>query len=164
MSILTQGTQIYALVPPVSGTGAATVLEIEGVTSFNPGGNPADQIEDPCLSDTSRKYKKGLRTPGQATLGINADPRLASHVRLFQLSEKDGETSVKWAIGWSDGIDVKPTVSTEGDDFDAAAGAHLVHLRRLRQRLPFDFASNTLVATQATIQRSGAGKWTPKSA
>lgn len=68
MSILTQGTQIYALVPPVSGTGAATVLEIEGVTSFNPGGNPADQIEDPCLSDTSRKYKKGLRTPGQATL------------------------------------------------------------------------------------------------
>ncbi|WNQ02418.1 phage tail tube protein, partial [Pseudomonas aeruginosa] len=27
-----------------------------------------------CLSDTSRKYKKGLRTPGQATLGINADP------------------------------------------------------------------------------------------
>ena len=35
MSILTQGTQIYALVPPVSGTGAATVLEIEGVTSFN---------------------------------------------------------------------------------------------------------------------------------
>ncbi|MGV8481975.1 phage tail tube protein, partial [Pseudomonas aeruginosa] len=29
---------------------------------------------------------------------------------------------------------------------------------------PFDFASNTLVATQATIQRSGAGKWTPKSA
>ncbi len=26
MSILTQGTQIYALVPPVSGTGAATVL------------------------------------------------------------------------------------------------------------------------------------------
>ncbi len=164
MSILTQGTQIYALVPPVSGTGAATVLEIEGVTSFNPGGNPADQIEDPCLSDTSRKYKKGLCTPGQATLGINADPRLASHVRLFQLSEKDGETSVKWAIGWSDGIDVKPTVSTEGDDFVLPPARTWFTFEGCVSDFPFDFASNTLVATQATIQRSGAGKWTPKSA
>ncbi|MDV2797007.1 phage tail tube protein [Pseudomonas aeruginosa] len=164
MSILTQGTQIYALVPPVSGTGAATVLEIEGVTSFNPGGNPADQIEDPCLSDTSRKYKKGLRTPGQATLGINADPRLASHVRLFQLSEKDGETSVKWAIGWSDGIDVKPTVSTEGDDFVLPPARTWFTFEGYVSDFPFDFASNTLVATHATIQRSGAGKWTPKSA
>ncbi|HEJ6226683.1 TPA: phage tail protein, partial [Pseudomonas aeruginosa] len=26
------------------------------------------------------------------------------------------------------------------------------------------FAANTLVATQATIQRSGAGQWIPKTA
>uniref|UniRef100_UPI0024481B96 phage tail tube protein n=1 Tax=Pseudomonas aeruginosa TaxID=287 RepID=UPI0024481B96 len=77
MSMLTQGTQVYALVPPPSGSGPFTVMEIECATSFNPGGNPADQIEDPCLSETSRKYKKGMRTPGQATLGLNADPRTA---------------------------------------------------------------------------------------
>ena len=47
---------------------------MECATTFTPGGNPADQIEDTCLSDTSRSYKPGLRTPGQATLGLNADP------------------------------------------------------------------------------------------
>ncbi|MBN0911378.1 phage tail protein, partial [Pseudomonas aeruginosa] len=47
MSMLTQGTQVYALVPPPSGSGPFTVMEIECATSFNPGGNPADQIEDP---------------------------------------------------------------------------------------------------------------------
>ncbi|MGU2525770.1 phage tail tube protein, partial [Pseudomonas aeruginosa] len=100
----------------------------------------------------------------QATLGINADPRLASHVRLFQLSEKDGETSVKWAIGWSDGIDVKPTVSTEGDDFVLPPARTWFTFEGYVSDFPFDFASNTLVATQATIPRSGAGTWTPKSA
>lgn len=36
MSMLTQGTQVYALVPPRSGSGPFTVMEIECATSFNP--------------------------------------------------------------------------------------------------------------------------------
>ena len=74
MSILTQGTQIFALVPPVSGTGPYTVLEVEHATSFDPGGAPAEQIEDTSLNAEERSYKKGLRTPGTASLGLNADP------------------------------------------------------------------------------------------
>lgn len=113
MSILSQGTQIYALVPPLTGTGPKTVLAIECATAFSPGGSPADQIEDTCLEDTSRRYKKGLRTPGQASLTVNADPNNASHIRLHQLSETDGDTTIQWAVGWSDGK-AAPTVAAGG--------------------------------------------------
>lgn len=113
MSILSQGTQIYALVPPLTGLGPKTVLAIECATAFSPGGSPADQIEDTCLEDTSRRYKKGLRTPGQASLTVNADPNNASHIRLHQLSETDGDTTIQWAVGWSDGK-AAPTVATGG--------------------------------------------------
>jgi len=114
MSMLTQGTQVYALVPTLPGPGPLTVMEVECATAFNPGGNPADPIDDTCLSDRTRKSKKGLRTPGQASLTINADPRNASHIRLHQLSEDDGDSDVKWAVGWSDGTDIEPTVGTSG--------------------------------------------------
>ena len=164
MSMLTQGTQLYALVPPASGTGALTVMEVEGITSFNPGGNPADQIEDPCLSETSRKYKKGMRTPGQATVGLNADPRNASHLRLYQLSEDDSDTMIQFAIGWSDGVDVAPTLNTEGDAFVLPPSRTWFTFEGYVSDFPFDFAANTLVATQATIQRSGKGQWIPKTA
>ena len=113
MSILSQGTQVYALVPPISGTGPKTVLAIECATAFSPGGAPADQIEDTCLESSVRSYKKGLRTPGQASLTINADPNNASHVRLHQMSEADGDTTIDWAVGWSDGT-ANPTVVAGG--------------------------------------------------
>lgn len=103
MAILTQGTQVYALVPTIADTAVLEVIEIECATAFEPGGNPADQVETTCLSSKVRTYLRGLRTPGQASLTINADPRNASHIRLHELSEDDTIESVAWAIGWSDG-------------------------------------------------------------
>lgn len=109
MSQLTQGTQLYGLI-------AGQVVEIECITGFNPGSNPADQIEDTCLSETnSRTYKKGLRTPGQASVTINADAKNDSHYLMWQLAEQDnGDEPIQWAIGWSDGKDVKPSVAIAG--------------------------------------------------
>ncbi len=107
MSVLTQGTQLYALIRGV-------IHEIECITSFNPGANPADQIEDTCLSErNSRTYKKGLRTPGQASVTINADPDNESHyldVAKWQSLMSIRMSLIQWAIGWSDGESV-PTVS-----------------------------------------------------
>ena len=110
MSVLTQGTQLYALVPTVADPAVLEVVEIEKVTAFNPGGNPSDQIEDTALSETVRSYLRGLRTPGQASVTLNADPRNASHVRLHALSEDDTIESVKWVAGWADGTGIAPTV------------------------------------------------------
>ncbi len=67
MSILTQGTQVFALVPSATNPAVLEILEIECATAFSPGGNPADQIEVTCLSDKVRRYMRGLRTPGQAS-------------------------------------------------------------------------------------------------
>ena len=159
MSVLTQGTQIFFIDPEFDSNGAG-VREVECATTFTPGGNPADQIEDTCLSDTSRSYKPGLRTPGQATLGLNADPENESHVRLHQLSETDPSPTLKWAVGWADGTSV-PTLDSSGD-FDLPTDRTWFVFEGYVSDFPFDFAANTVVTTQATIQRSGGSAWIRK--
>lgn len=162
MSILAQGTQIYALVPTVANPAIMEVIEIECATAFTPGGNPADQIETTCLSEKVRSYMRGLRTPGQASLTLNADPRNASHVRLYQLSEDDTIESVAWVVGWSDGTGIAPTVSTDGDDFELPPTRTWFLFDGYVSDFPFDFAANTVVTTAATIQRSGGSAWIRK--
>ena len=159
MSVLTQGTQIFFIDPEFDSNGAG-VREVECATTFTPGGNPADQIEDTCLSDTSRSYKPGLRTPGQATLGLNADPENESHVRLHQLSETDPSPTLKWAVGWADGTSV-PTLDSSGD-FDLPTDRTWFVFEGYVSDFPFDFAANTVVTTQAAIQRSGGSAWIRK--
>ncbi|MFG5862705.1 phage tail tube protein [Metapseudomonas sp. CR1201] len=171
MSILTQGTQVYALVPQLDSSGVPTgdfeVMEIECATAFNPGGNPADQIEVTCLSDTVRKYLRGLRTPGQATLTLNADPNNDSHYRLWQLSESDEkiDQDLAFVVGWSDGKDIVPTAIEDSSgewDFDLPTSRTWFVFRGYVSDFPFDFAGNTVVSTQATIQRSGGSAWIRK--
>lgn len=113
MSVLTQGTQVFMLLPPAAGAAGNTVMKVECATALNPGGSPKEQIEDTCLESMERTYKPGLRTPGQATLNLNADPANVSHVTLHQLSELGGNTNMKWAVGFSDGTAV-PTVAPAG--------------------------------------------------
>src|SRR5690625_2712447 len=118
MAILTQGTQVYVLAPTAADPETFEVLEIECATAFTPGGNPADQIETTCLSDTVRSYLRGLRTPGQASLTINADPRNDSHIRLHELSEDDSIEDLAWAVGWSDGTGIDPSAVVAGSISD----------------------------------------------
>lgn len=159
MSVLTQGTQIFFIDPEFDSSGAG-VREVECATTFTPGGNPADQIEDTCLSATTRSYKPGLRTPGQATLGLNADPENESHVRLHELSETDPSPTLKWAVGWADGTDV-PTLDSNGD-FELPTTRTWFIFEGYVSDFPFDFAANTVVTTQAAIQRSGGSAWIRK--
>ena len=163
MSILTQGTQVYALIPSVANPSTLEVVEIECATAFSPGGNPADQIENTCLSQTVRSYMRGLRTPGQASLTLNADPRNASHVRLHQLAEDDSIENVSWAVGWSDGKGIAPTFNTEEDDFELPTTRTWFIFAGYVSDFPFDFAANTVVTTAATIQRSGGSAWIRKT-
>ena len=159
MSVLTQGTQIFFIDPEFDSNGPG-VREVECATTFNPGGNPADQIEDTCLSATTRSYKPGLRTPGQATLGLNADPQNESHVRLHELGETDPSPILKWAVGWADGTST-PTLDSNGD-FDLPTARTWFIFEGYVSDFPFDFAGNTVVTTQATIQRSGGSAWVGK--
>jgi hypothetical protein len=156
MSILAQGTQIYFIDPDTD-----DVVVIECATTFNPGGAPADQIEDTCLEDFERSYQPGLRTPGQATMGINADPRNASHIRLHALSEENPQPTLKWAVGWSDGAGIAPGVDSVGD-FDLPTTRTWFTFQGYVSDFPFDFAQNTVVTSQLSIQRSGGSAWIKK--
>lgn len=165
MSILAQGTHVYFIDPTGS---APVVVRVECATAFNPGGAPADQIEDTCLEHHERSYQPGLRTPGQATLTINADPRVASHLLLHQLSEMNPPPTLHWAIGWSDGpVDENgnslavPTIDSSGD-FNLPSTRTWFLFDGYVADFPFDFQQNTVVTTQATIQRSGGSAWIAK--
>ncbi|MEZ3415202.1 phage tail protein [Pantoea dispersa] len=155
MSVLTQGTQLFALIRGV-------VHEIECITNFNPGTNPADQIEDTCLSEkNTRTYKKGLRTPGQASVNINADPVNESHYLMWELAELDeyANEDIQWAIGWADGESI-PTVVN--GDLDLPTDRTWYTFKAYVSDFPFDFQGNAVVSTAATMQRSGRGVWVRK--
>lgn len=169
MSVLTQGTQVFFLDPNASSVG---VVRVECATSLNPGGNPADQIDDTCLEDSDRSFEAGLRTPGQASLGLNADPRNDSHLMLHSYSNANPSPKLKWAVGWSDGPKDEngdpdpsgyPTVDSNGD-FDLPTNRTWFIFEGYVSDFPFDFQQNAVVATQATIQRSGGSQWIKKVA
>ena len=161
MSVLTPGTQVFAIVPDLETPGAMVVLEIEGVTALNPGGSPAEQIETTTLKDKARTYRKGLRTPGQATMTLQASPGEPSHVRLHQLSEDDGDTTVTWLVAWPDGLGV-PSLDVDGS-LTLPTTRTFFEFDGWVTDFPFDHALNTAVMTNVTIQRTGGSKWHRKA-
>lgn len=156
MAKLAQGTQIYFIDPDT-----LAVTEVICATAFNPGGAPADQLETTCLADTARTYLPGLRTPGQASMTLNADPANASHLRLHALSQVDPSPTIKWAVGWSDGT-AAPTADSAGDFVLPTTRTWFVFEGYVSD-FPFDFANNSVVTTSMSIQRSGGSVWTPKA-
>lgn len=156
MSKLTQGTEVYFIDPDDE-----SVIKIESVTNFNPGGAPADQIETTDFDSDVKTYKKGLRTPGQASGTIHADPTKESHVRLHELSEEDVDRNVKFVIGWSDGT-AEPTVDSNGD-WDLPTTRTWFAFEGYVADFPLDFAANSVVQTSLSIQRSGGSVWARKA-
>lgn len=158
MAKLAQGTQIYFIDPDTD-----TIVAVDCATAFTPGGAPADQIETTCLEDTTRAYMPGLRTPGQASLTINADPENASHIRLHEMSETDPSPTVDWAVGWSDGT-AEPTVDAINGGFTLPTTRTWFTFQGYVSDFPFDFAANTVVTSAVTIQRTGGSAWIKKVA
>lgn len=162
MSVLTPGTQVFTIIPDPENLGAKIVLEIEGVTALNPGGSPAEQIETTTVRDTVRTYVKGLRTPGQATMTLQANPAEPSHVRLHELSEADGDTTVTWLVAWPDGPGV-PSLDVDGS-LTLPTTRTFFEFDGWVTDFPFEHALNAVVMTNMTIQRTGGSKWHRKAA
>lgn len=165
MAILTQGSQIFVLAPTKADPEEYEVLAVKCATTFSPGGSPADQIETTCLEANDRAYLPGLRTPGQASMGINFDPREQSHTRLFELSQSTPPETLKWVLGWSDGArdadgvnTVLPTKSALGNEFALPTTRTWLKFEGYLADVPFDFATNTVVSSTVSIQRSGGAE------
>lgn len=145
MARLTQGTELYFIDPD-----DCSVVEVECATTITGITAARDQIETTCLDGTSRTYEPGMPTPGQASVTINFDPANASHVRLHELFVLG--TKVNWAVGWSDGTAV-PT-SNSACEFVLPATRTWIDWNGYISDLPFDFALNTVVTSNMTIQLS----------
>lgn len=156
MAKLTQGTHIFFIDPDDE-----SVVRLTKVDAGNPGGDPADQIDVTSLESFSKEFVAGLRTPAQATFGINADPGEESHVRAYELSRENPAPVIKWAIGWSDGT-APPTVDSNGEWVLPTTRTWFTFLGYVAD-FPFDFATNSVVKTTIAIQRSGDSTWTPKA-
>ena len=154
MAKLAQGTQIYFIDTD------STIITVSSATAFSPGGAPADQIEATGLEDFDRVYEPGLRTPGQASMTINADSENASHILMHDLSEINPPPTLKWAVGWSDGT-APPTVDVD-DEFVLPETRTWFTFQGYIADFPFDFALNTVVTSSVSIQRSGGSAWVPK--
>lgn len=161
MSVLTQGTEIFAMAPTVADPTKFEILRVACPTAFSPGDESSDDIDDTCLDETdTRSNLPGLITPGEASLEINTDPSTASHVRLFQL--KKDRSKLTWFIGWADGKGA-PTVDT-----DEALGFKLPDTRSWLVfggaigTFPFAFETNSVVKSAMTIKRSGPLEWVRK--
>ena len=159
MSKKTQGTEIFFIDSALS---TPAVVKVGCATGFQPGGAPADEIEDTCLEDDEASYVAGLRRPGTASLPINADPEIASHVRMHELSELSPTPTLKWAVGWSDGVSV-PTLDSNGD-FNLPADRTWFTFQGYISDYPFDFTGNNVVKSTVSIRRSGGSAWVKKTA
>lgn len=107
-AISTIGTDAWVLVPSETVPGTCEIIDLGCVTSIDPGTDTSDQLESTCLKDSTRTYLPGLTTPGTGSIGLNADPQSAAHLKLFELSKS--KKTIKFAIGWSDGNSV-PTIA-----------------------------------------------------
>lgn len=153
----TQGTELYTIDPA---NGALIVVGC--ITSIDGIDTSIEQNEVTCLQDLVRRYEAGLATPGAATFGIYTDPSDATHVRLHQL--KVAGTTLKWAVGWSDGTGIPPTVvgSSAGDyDFTLPNNRSWLTFEGFMNSYPFSFAQNTSVQSNIGIQISGEPELIP---
>jgi hypothetical protein len=154
MAKKTQGTQLYFIDPDTFAvTKVGCVTAMSGLTAGR------DQIETTCLDSDARTYEAGMATPGAAQFTINFDPAFADHVRLHELYV-EGAT-LDWALGWSDGVDIPPT--SDSTAFDLPATRTWITFEGYISDLPFDFALNSVVSSQVSIQVSGFPTLIPKT-
>jgi len=148
----TQGTELYVINPG----SPATLLVVGCITSIDGIDVTIEQNEVTCLQDLVRRYESGLGTPGTASFGIYTDPSDTSHVRLHEL--KVLGTSLVWAVGWSDGTGVDPSVTTPTSgipQFTLPTGRSWLTFEGFMNSFPFSFQQNTSVQSAIGIQVSG---------
>lgn len=153
MALKTQGTELYFIDPDsfaVTKVGCVTTLT--GLTAAR------DQIETTCLDSTARTYVAGMATPGAAQFTVNFDPSDDSHVRLHELYVEG--TTIDFALGWSDGTAAPTSDSTA---FDTADTRTWILFTGFISDLPFDFALNTVVTSNVSIQVSDFPVLVPKA-
>lgn len=163
MSRKTQGTQLWAILPTLADPLINEVTYLGCVTNVNLGSDKRSSIDDTCLEETeSTKSVPGLSSPGETSMGVNADPKSAAQKRLYDLLG-DQNAKIKFALGWA-GSTVPPTLAVGGNDFVLPTARSFNTFTGWLSDFPFDFASNSIVKSAVTIQRTSRVAWVQESA
>lgn len=160
-SVKTQGTELFLIDPENNDRlKVGCITTITGLTAAR------DQIETTCLDSAAREYEAGMATPGAASFGVNFDPKDGSHVRLHELYVAG--TKVDWALGWGDFLPGPPepgpvpTVDSDGA-FELPNTRSWITFNGYVSDLPFDFALNTVVTSNISVQVSDFPHLVPKA-
>lgn len=152
MSIRTQFTDLYFQDPEDD-----AIIKVGCVTSITGLTAARDQIETTCLDSEGRTYEPGLPTPGTASFTVNFDTGDATHVRLHELYRQG--TKVDWALGWADydpprGPDLGPLPIAASAGMTLPGTRSWISFNGYVSDLPFDFALNTVVTSNISVQVS----------
>lgn len=146
MSLNVQGSNLYFADPD-----SDAIIEVGCVTTLSGLTASRDQLDVTCISSAARVFEAGLLTPGAATFSINFDPTDASHVRLHELYRLG--TTIKWALGLSDGT-AAPTVVDSNGDINVPTSRTYITFDGYVSEYPFDLAIGAKVASNLSIQVS----------
>lgn len=157
--ILTKGTQIYILDPRSTPFGdVITKLEcpksISGLSLSTP------QIDTTCLDSTAMEFVPGMPSPGAATIGLDFDTAKESHMLIEDLNKN--QVVAQFAIGMSNGTAAPTGVDSQGDFVLPTTRTWIVFAGYVAD-LPLDFAINSTVQSNFTVQQSGRREIIPKA-
>lgn len=157
MSKKTQGTELYFIDPANSGS----VVKVGCVTGWQNSGGSRSETDDTCLEDDDMKFKPGMKDPGTKNFGLNFDPSNPVHVRIFNIFNDASIENLKWALGWSDGTGVDPTLGSDGD-FNLPTTRTWLTMEGYLSEVPFDFSQNSVVKSSISVRLSGPRVLIPK--
>lgn len=158
MAIKTQGTNLWYVDPDVG-----TVIEVGCPTSIDPGSGTPDKIEVTCINERKvKQYVSGLEDTSEAKIGINFDPKNASHKGLYDESVKDVLSQLDFVIGCSDGTDA-PTYDGSSKTWTMPNTRSWLKFSGEISAFTFSFDKNDVVKSEITITRNGKLSFVPKA-
>lgn len=157
--ILTKGTQLYIL-DPRTVPFAQLITKLDCPKSITGLGVSTPQIDTTCLDSEAMEFAPGMPSPNAATIGLDFDTAKASHLLIENLNSE--QVIAQFAIGLSDGTTAPTTVDSDGLMILPDTRSWLV-FRGYVADLPFEFAINSTVQSNFTVQQSGRYTLIPKS-
>lgn len=165
MARRTQGSMVWMVVEKTAEPGKFELVKIGSPLNFKPGTDSKEKIEN---TDLEQEYNKtymdggGLSDTGTATFDINADPKNASHGRLYDMvASGESATFIQGWPGKKKGsvAHIVPEVNEDTGELTLLNQRSWTTFKGYVDSFPLDFDANTLVKTTVTVQRQEAVKW-----
>ena len=154
----TQGKQLYVLDNTVS---PVAVLRIAQLTNMGSLGGQAKEIPITTFDDlTHEQTISGLIKQGDMTLNMIFGMDVAGH----QFLKENVGSDFQFAVGWSDGYNIPPTVNASGDGFDLPATRSWSNGEASISQEMKDFNADEVVRMTSALRTKGSWTDVPKTA